>query len=533
MEDFCNFIKGIDFFGKSPEFYIKGKPKQVTILGRSLTILFIFIYIIIIIYKLYRAFKRVDITFYDTYSNTEEIPSVHITKDNFSLIFAVYNDSSFPFIDESIYYPMAYLYYGEEIKELEITRCNFDKIGSKYKKFFSSSQLTNHYCINNIDFILKPYENAIELHFFPCKNTTENNNHCKPKEIIEEALDYKILKVLIEDILITPINYDNPIKERLNFLDYEIFVNAGEYLYTEMELVRIETSTNIIGFDFFSNPKINEFIKYDNVEIIPYPGIDLDDESNEDPICAFEFQLNDKILLEKRQYTQLIDVLGEVGGFMEIINSFFGLICLFLGDIIYEKTIIKSLFLIDTKKNVISFKKRDISIFKYKDNKNIEEKNIKKQIMSIHNSKKLNNIDDSNEKKIENNSSNKNIIFNPSIKSNEIEINNIDYAKDIFKDNNQNIIKSFNNIDKEYKNRIIVDSDDSSNKVENPNFDDLLSVFCKCCLGKRRKNNNILLNKSMNIITEKLDIINVFRKMCLIDKINKKFKYDLVHYTNS
>ena len=112
-------------------------------------------------------------------------------------------------------------------------------------------------------------------------------------------------------------------------------------------------------------------------------------------------------------------------------------------------------------------------------------------------------------------------------------LNNIDSAKDIFEDNNQNIIKSFNNIDKKYKNRIIVDSDDSSNKVENPNFDDLLSVFCKCCLGKRRKNNNILLNKSMNIIIEKLDIINVFRKMCLIDKINKKFKYDLVHYTNS
>ena len=32
--EFCEFIKGIDFFGKEPEFYIKGRPKQVTFIGR-------------------------------------------------------------------------------------------------------------------------------------------------------------------------------------------------------------------------------------------------------------------------------------------------------------------------------------------------------------------------------------------------------------------------------------------------------------------------------------------------------------------
>ena len=112
---------------------------------------------------------------------------------------------------------MAYLYYDDDIKELEITRCDFDKIGSKYKKFFSESELTNHYCINNIDFILKPYENAIRLYFFPCRNISENNNHCKPNEIIKETLDHKVLQVLIEDILITPNDYHNPIKESLIF----------------------------------------------------------------------------------------------------------------------------------------------------------------------------------------------------------------------------------------------------------------------------------------------------------------------------
>ena len=50
----------------------------------------------------------------------------------------------------------------------------------------------------------------------------------------------------------------------------------------------------------------------------------------------------------------------------------------------------------------------------------------------------------------------------------------------------------------------------------------------KCyCKNKKRKINNILLNESMNIISEKLDIFNIFRNMCLIENINKNLKYDL------
>jgi len=33
---FFEFLKRIDFFGKEPEFYFKGKPKQVTIIEEYL-----------------------------------------------------------------------------------------------------------------------------------------------------------------------------------------------------------------------------------------------------------------------------------------------------------------------------------------------------------------------------------------------------------------------------------------------------------------------------------------------------------------
>ena len=147
--------------------------------------------------------------------------------------------------------------------------------------------------------------------------------------------------VYFRDIILTPLNYDTPVKERINFLNTEIYKGLGQYLHTEMQLVKIETSTNIIGFDFLTEPRTEKYIKFDYEEILPYPGYDLDDEGNTDyPAGIFEIQLNDKILLEKRYYIQLIDVLGEIGGLMEIIYSFFSVICSLIADIIYEKTII-------------------------------------------------------------------------------------------------------------------------------------------------------------------------------------------------
>ena len=46
MENKLQFLKEIDFYGKEPEFYLKGKPKKVTIIGRIFTILYILLYIV-------------------------------------------------------------------------------------------------------------------------------------------------------------------------------------------------------------------------------------------------------------------------------------------------------------------------------------------------------------------------------------------------------------------------------------------------------------------------------------------------------
>ena len=526
--EFCEYLKDIDFFGKLPEFYIKGKQKQITLIGRIFTIIFIIIYILIFAYKIYRMFQRLDITFYDSYSDTEEYPSIEITNENFYLLFSLINESGQHFIDESIYYPKAF-FIDEENYEIKLERCNIEKIGSKYKSMFQNSELINYYCLSKVNYTFISLTNSIKLQLFPCKNTTENNNHCKPKEIIDENINGKDFEINFEDIIITPLNFGTPIKEKINFIYTTVFKTFGQYLYTEMQFVNIETSTNIIGFDFLTEAKSENFIKYNSLEIIPQPGYDLNDETNEYPICEVEFQLNDKILREKRQYIQFIDVLGEVGGLMGIIYSFFAEICSFVSDILYEKKIANNLFSFDINRKIILIKKGKDLFFRTNADRKEEEKEkiIINKLKSPTNKEKLKNaklliMDTMNKEEINDANSGNNLVNknNPIAKNshNKDKLGNFDnYSeKNIYKYSGKNTKNIFykrtngNNLDS-------INYNEKDWLIDKINLKETLMSIC--CRFKRKRRNvyKLLLNETMNIIMEKLDIFNLFRDLCTIE----------------
>ena len=530
---FLEFVKRIDFFGKEPEFYIQGRPKQVSIFGRIFTYIFIFLYILIFCYKLYRMSQRVDITFYDSYSNTDEVPSIKITQDNFTLMFTILDENGEPFIDDTIYYPEAF-FSDEYSEEIRIERCSPDKIGPRYREFFDDSEIMDYYCLVDVNYSLVPNMNSLRISIYPCRNN-EDDDYCESQEYIENYLSNKLFLVYFQDIMLTPLDYHNPIKERINVLNTEIYKNLGQYLHTEMQLVKIETSTNIIGFDFLTKPKIEEFIKFDKEVILPFPGYNFDDEEDEYPITIFELQLNDRILLEKRYYVQLIDVLGEIGGFMEIMFSFFSMICSLIVDILYEKTLTNNLFTYNITRKTILIKKRENPIFKINKDKDtkIEEpyssevslfpakkkknKN-KKKVMIVNTEIKYINNKNSEEKYL---SKNKNKVDISSFKK-ETKIKNIDIqsVKSSYDDINKNDLESFYNMSKKSKN-----STDNTNNwiIEEISLKDLLISVFYCCGKKRRKMYNILLNEGMKVIIEKLDISNIFKNIYSIECSNNDF----------
>ena len=206
--------------------------------------------------------ERTDITFYDTYSDNEESLSIYITKDNFYLLFSLIDgNTGEPFKNEKIYYVEASFYNGETIENIEIETCSIDKIGANYTKLYENEELDKFYCLKDINYNFRAYADSIDIKIFPCKNNTINNYHCEPKEVIDEYLNGNDFLIYMEDILITPNNFKEPVKPRKNFLYTTFFKTFGQFLFAEMQVVDIETNNNIIGLDFFTKNKNERYYK--------------------------------------------------------------------------------------------------------------------------------------------------------------------------------------------------------------------------------------------------------------------------------
>ena len=534
--NFCRFLRRLDFFGKEPEFYIDGRDKQITFIGRLCTFIYIILYILIFSYKLYRMAARVDITFYDSYSNTDEVPTVKINQNNFTLVFGLNNKNGAPFFDDTIYFPIAYFFNNGNYQEIEIELCDKNKLSEEIIEYFGSN-IDKYFCLKDTNFELKPFKNSLRIEIYPCIDLYEGENFCQSREFIDKYLNNLLFKIYLEDINLTPLNYSNPVKKKISFFNTEIFRNLGQYLYTEMQLVKVETLTNIIGFDFFTEPKIEEFIKYDKELIVTYPGYNVLDENNFYPATIFEIQLNDRILLEKREYVNLIEVLGDIGGFFEIINSLFILICSVFVEIIYRKGITNNLFSFDIKKRLILIKNPKNSSNKISEDNKSGEKNMHNPDINA-----FNNIKNKNkERKMIIKSNFKNIMTNlneedlaqknngSEIKSSrkEIKLENIDFQsikKNYEEDINKNSLDDFKNYTQKDKNDQSNDNDWIIDKIYLRNL--LISKFC-CVKKYKGKVYGIILKESMKLIKEKLDIFSIFRSICTIDNSNNAINKNL------
>ena len=50
----------------------------------------------------------------------------------------------------------------------------------------------------------------IKINIYPCVNNTENNNQCKPKDVIDQYLTSTYFSILAQDIGLNPFNYSSP-----------------------------------------------------------------------------------------------------------------------------------------------------------------------------------------------------------------------------------------------------------------------------------------------------------------------------------
>jgi len=548
-----------DLFGKSPEFYYKRRAKKVSITGRIFTIIYSLIYSAFFVYKLIRMLKRVNVTFYDTFAYIGEIPSINITNENFYGGFAIGN---IPFIDETIYYPKAEFYSGQKVgnqwswssKEIELEKCKLEKFGSKYKELFKDKQLNNLYCLSEVNMTLKGYSTYDEfsyfyLTFYKCNGTTKDGIPCQPSSEIDKYLYSNIVQFYMQDIELTPQIYSSPVQIREKHITGPIYKHLYQKIYAYMQIVITETDNDVIGFEGLSNIKTEKNIKYDESWIISAPnnGQTYDDGY---PIFEITVQLAEKVLTQKRSYTKLFEVLGDVGGLMEFFFTFFNIIASSLADTLYNISLINNLFTFYLEKKIILIKnKNNKNRFSLKERASIYKPKIRPSNLSPKN------ILNSNDEMID--------IKKVNTKNNEINSKLSINRKIGIKKKKKKLRNTVTTLEKNVINKIsILNLKNEDNNPNKNSFEyDISNMECReekdiekekveqklikkikinrfnicfflLCIKRRKKIEKILIDEGMNIIIKKLDIINIFYNIYNVEKIQEKLSDDVDKITN-
>ena len=560
-------MHGIDLLGKEAELYYKGKSKRTSCPGIFFTIFYVSMYIAFFIYKVVRMLKKEDVTFYDTYAFTGETPNIKLTKEKFYFGFAIGNPLTLEtFVDDSIYYVEAYYKKGKkegstwnwETIPLQLETCKLDKFGEKYRDIFKDKSVEQLHCVTTLDQVLQGHitydvYSYYYMRFFPCINGKRNKNNCKPLSIVQNYLTQTFVTFKMEDINLTPQIYDSPIALR----DKEISANVGNNLFQDVhsffQIINIETDEDIVGLEGLSQIKKEKYIKYDQSVILSSLKGDIFETG--DAICDVTIALSEQELTQKRTYPKLIEVLGDVGGLMEVFFSLFKIISSFLTDTLYETSLVNNLFSFDLDKKTLIIKK------KKKNNKNNifqdESPKIYSPINNIENISPQNSLNDemtiqtknrlsvesiknkinyenallskprkrkktktrtkinipTNAGKFDSNELQKNL---SNEKANNLKGNNIELSS-----NNINMLSSKDEIGN--KKEMGTKKEKEKRKIIKKIKTSKMCIYlCFLCVRKRKNIQNILLDEGMKVITEKLDIMNLFKNLYRNEIIQEK-----------
>ena len=560
-----DFLSDFDLFGKTPEIYYKGKSKKSSTLGIIFTVLYIILYIAFLIYKLVRMVRRIDVTFYDSYTFIG-LPSIKVTNNEFYAAFGMGG-----MVDEQMYYlTVDYVskvrvngeFVGDPIP-LETEICQLEKFGKDYQEIFADQNLKNYYCIKNVsEMVLEGYSNLerysyFNVKFYPCVGTTRDGRPCYNDLVKKQFFTVNTLECKIQDNDLNPTNYKEPVIRRKVDMNSPVFLDLFQFIYSYFQIVNIETDEDLTGLNFFTDTiRKQVYTRYDESFIIASPLLYDNILQTGGPIADVTLQLAAKVLTEKRQYMQLIDVLGDVGGLMEILYSFLNIISSFITEILYDRSLINNLFSFDLEKKYVVFNSVKNKI-KKKDDENIT-KNLHKADL-INPKQKFEDIDInkdveifSKEKPVEkntiiqkknNNSSERQkiikmrktskIVPTRSSKNNLIQFKQQEIPKEndenkeikLSSGDNKNIIGIYN-IDNDQ----LGSNDDSvysiGNELKNVYINNWLLCFI-WCTTKKKNVNKILFEEGSKIITERLDILNMFKYLYAVEKIKKKLNIDV------
>ena len=406
--------------------------------------------------------------------------------------------------------------------------------------------------------VLEGYSNLerysyFNVKFYPCANYTKNGTKCYDYWEKYKFFAANKIELKIQDNYLNPEDYENPVTRRRVDMNSPVFKDLYQMIYSYLQIVNIETDEDITGLNFFTDHTRKQiYTRYDESFIIASPLFYGDILISGAPIADATLQLAAKVLTEKRQYLQLIDVLGDVGGLMEIVYTVLNLICSFVTEVLYDKSLVNNLFSFDLNKKYVVFNNPKMKIKQAKENKNIEDIrkidtiNLKEKIKNLENNQNIeiytkensgerNIIEKSNttstktkakrKKKLAKKTTSKTTL----VQLQEQNIRNENIQDNINKlsiEENKNVLSIYNGSVDPLENQNGAVTDTSNEKdLKNIYISNWL-ICCFWCSSRKRNVNKVLFEEGSKLITERLDIMNMFNDLYIIGIMQQKLGID-------
>ena len=543
----CQPFYEYDMFGYTVGLYFNGKTKRGTFFGLLISLIYIFCFIGVSLYYINDILSKKNYTLSSSTTELEDTVSVILSEDRFALNFALQNPITFnEYIDETIYYIKANYILGiRDPKTLDFSwfyekiktgPCTSDMFSDKNQHFFRDGY-KNKYCLYNINnknltgnFIFD-YYSRIVVSFYPCINSTENNNHCKSKDIIDYYLNNTYIGIYLQSVTIN--EKQTPMIR--NYIESP-FTTIGQNFYRDyqvfLKIVETEEDNNIL----FSTKKFKKALQFDYTKEMST----INPKVNDNSFCDMTIKLSDKKTVYKRSCDKLSNASFKAGGIMSGIYYIIKICLWFPVKAVYEINALNNVFKFDMtkiikKKNdkntrrVSNFnsdsqilksknKKSNIKILKIKNDEDIKNnsKEIPNQEFLYFKKNHDLNLKAQNIKDMQSESSINNI-YNKNISNNNFLIKNINNQKKLSQNNLSNNLRE--NMEKE-----IIDYKKNLNEHNGKYIVDSIKIKwyqLLCYYQVRHCSNNIkliLVENGRKFFMKNLDVINIFQSVMMRKK---------------
>ena len=485
-------FKEYDMFGKEPTLYIAGQDYYGTLFGLFITKIAIIAYCVCSGYFILEMFDKKNVSSFTSVQNPTIPLSINFTSDKFYLTFAIEDPVTYnTVLDESIYtvdavYKIATRQDDGNLKwesyPVELEPCQLSKFNKKYQTLFSKRDVQHKYCIKKFTYniegtFLHDKYSFIMFDFYQCKNTTENNNKCKPQEDIDYYLNGTFIAIEFTDIALDQSNYTYPDSPIIG----ETYTTISKNFYREMHIYLKEVLfRSDIGY-VFSSIEEKEYIQLDYLH-------DMFTLQPKDMFCSLTLKLSNRIDVYERKYIKFQTALANIGGIIKAISTIGIIMTYCYSQTKYEVDMTNKIFFVSDRKNC------SVSPF---------SRNLTNLDSNRNNVKQINkNMVDVSEA-----GSNSNCLSQSKISSISKFYQN---EKRLSKLHNGSVIK--------YTQKTIITHSFTKNEILNTIkkakinlgvFDFFFyKIFTRCLLKKK---NIKLLKKGANLIKEKLDIIYLIR----------------------